>query len=151
VTQWPATPNLGDVNYWLVKQEPEDYSWAAFVKDRSTAWTGVRNFQARNHLRAMTKGDLVFYYHSGTDRQVVGIAKVAKAPYPDPTATEGEWVCVDLAAVKPLKEAVGLDVIKADRTLKEMSLVKQGRLSVNAVTHEQFRRILELSKTEAPV
>ncbi len=150
VTLRPPPPTIGSVNYWLVKQEPEDYSWAMFVKDRRAAWTGVRNFQARNHLRAMAKGDLVFYYHSGTDRQIVGLARVAKEPYPDPTATEGDWVCVDLASVKALKEPVGLDTIKADHSLKDMSLVKQGRLSVTAVTSGQFERLLELAKTDPP-
>ena len=88
------------MNYWLVKQEPEAYSWEAFVKDGKTAWTGVRNFAARLNLRAMKKGDLVFYYHSNTGKEIVGIARVEKEAYPDPTATEGDWSSVDLAAVK---------------------------------------------------
>ena len=87
-------------NYWLVKQEPESYAWDAFVKDGGTAWTGIRNFQARNHLRSMKEGDLVFYYHSGDAREIVGVAKVTKAAYPDPTAEEGDWSAVDLAPVK---------------------------------------------------
>ena len=134
------------MNYWLVKQEPEDYSWTTFVKDRRTAWTGVRNFQARNNLRAMNKGDLVFYYHSGKDKAVVGIARVEKPGYPDPTATEGEWSSVDLVALKPLTSPVSLQTIKADSVLKTMPLVRQGRLSVTLVTAEQFA----LSKTTAP-
>jgi len=132
------------MNYWLVKQEPDSYSFSDFVKDGKTAWTGVRNFAARNHLRAMKKGDAVFYYHSGTGKEIVGLAKVAKEAYPDPTATEGDWSSVDLVAEKALKKPVGLEAIKVDKILKEMKLVKIGRLSVSPVTKEQFERILEL-------
>ena len=132
------------MNYWLVKQEPESYSWSAFVKDGKTAWTGVRNFAARLHLRAMKKDDLVFYYHSMTGKEIVGLARVAKEAYPDPTATEGDWSCVDLVPAKPLKHPVGLEAIKSDRILKEMKLVKIGRLSVSPVTKEQYERIMEL-------
>src|SRR5215469_11656024 len=133
------------MNYWLVKQEPETYSWSAFVKDGKTAWTGVRNFAARLNLRAMKKDDLVFYYHSMEGKEIVGLARVAKEAYPDPTATEGDWSCVDLVPVKPLKQPVGLETIKKDKVLKEMKLVKIGRLSVSPVTKEQFDRVLELS------
>lgn len=133
------------MNYWLVKQEPDSYSWADFVKDGKTAWTGVRNFAARLNLRAMKKGDTVFYYHSNIGKEIVGLARVIKEAYPDPTATEGDWSCVDLESVKPLKKPVGLDAMKADKTLKEMKLVKQSRLSVSPVTKEQFQRIMELS------
>jgi predicted RNA-binding protein with PUA-like domain len=133
------------MNYWLVKQEPESYSWSAFVKDGKTAWTGVRNFAARLHLRAMKKDDLVFYYHSMTGKEIVGLARVAKEAYPDPTATEGDWSCVDLVPAKPLKQPVGLEAIKSDKILKEMKLVKIGRLSVSPVTKEQYGRIMELS------
>ena len=133
------------MNYWLVKQEPESYSWSDFVKDGKTAWTGVRNFAARLHLRAMKKGDLVFYYHSMTGKEILGLARVAKEAYADPTATEGDWSCVDLVPAKPLKHPVGLEAIKADKTLKEMKLVKIGRLSVSPVTKEQYERIMELS------
>src|SRR5215469_3456190 len=133
------------MNYWLVKQEPESYSWSDFVKDGKTAWTGVRNFAARLNLRAMKKGDAVFYYHSGTGKEIVGLAKVAKEAYPDPTATEGDWSSVDLVAEKALKKPVGLEAIKVDKILKEMKLVKIGRLSVSPVTKEQFDRVLELS------
>jgi len=132
-------------DHWLVKQEPEAYSWAAFVKDGRAAWTGVRNYQARNNLRAMKQGDLVFFYHSVTGKQVVGVARVAKEAYPDPTATEGDWVCVDLVPVKPLQKPVGLDAVKADRILKAIPLVKNSRLSVSPLTKEQFDRILELA------
>jgi predicted RNA-binding protein with PUA-like domain len=138
------------MQFWLVKQEPEAYSWAMLVKDRRTAWTGVRNFQARINLRAMKKGDLVFYYHSVSEKQVVGIARVEKEAYPDPTATEGEWVCVDLAPVNALRKPVSLDAIRADKALAEMKLVKQSRLSVTPVTPDQFNRILKLAGTEAP-
>src|SRR5437762_1344248 len=101
------------MNYWLVKQEPEAYSWQDFLKDGKTAWTGVRNFQARNNLRAMKRGDLVFFYHSVSDKQVVGIARVEKEAYPDSTAEEGDWSCVDLVPVKTLKKTVSLEQIKA--------------------------------------
>ena len=133
------------MNYWLVKQEPDTYSWSAFVKDGKTAWTGVRNFAARINLRAMKKGDSVFYYHSNIGKDIVGLARVVKEAYPDPTAEEGDWSSVDLAPVKPLKKPVTLDAIKVDKLLKEMKLVKQSRLSVSPVTKEQFERIMELS------
>jgi predicted RNA-binding protein with PUA-like domain len=138
------------MKHWLVKQEPEAYSWTMLVKDRRTAWTGVRNFQARNNLRAMKKGDLVLYYHSVTDKQVVGVARVAKEAYADPTAKDGDWSCVDLVPVKPLKQPIALDVIKADKTLRDIPLVRQGRLSVMSLTVEQFKRILQLGKTPPP-
>jgi predicted RNA-binding protein with PUA-like domain len=134
-------------NYWLVKQEPEAYAWAAFVKDGKTEWTGVRNFQARNNLRAMKKGDPVLYYHTGDEKQVVGLARVERAGYPDPTATEGDWVAVDLAPVKPLAKPVTLAQIKADKILKEMTLVRNSRLSVSPVSEVQFERILALAET----
>jgi predicted RNA-binding protein with PUA-like domain len=138
------------MQYWVVKQEPESYSWAAFVKDGKTAWTGVRNFQARNNLRAMKKGDLVFYYHSVIGKQVVGLARVAKEAYPDPTAEEGDWSSVDLVPVKPLEAPVDLETIKADKALADMPLVTHGRLSVQPVTKAQFQRILKLAKTSEP-
>ena len=137
------------MNYWLVKQEPEAYSWADFVRDGKTTWTGVRNFQARNNLRAMKKGDPVLFYHSVSEKQVVGLAKVAKEFYPDATATEGDWSVVDLAPVKPLKKFVTLDAIKADKVLRDMPLVRQSRLSVTPLTPEQFHRLLDLAETKA--
>jgi predicted RNA-binding protein with PUA-like domain len=137
------------MQYWLVKQEPEAYSWADLVKDGRTAWTGVRNFQARSNLRAMMKGDLVLYYHSVTDKQVVGCARVEREAYPDPTTTEGDWSCVDLAPVKALRKHVGLEAIKADKALKDIPLVKQGRLSVTPLTRAQFERVLKLGETTA--
>jgi len=136
------------MNYWLVKQEPEAYSWSAFMNDKKTSWTGVRNFAARLNLRAMKKGDPVFYYYSNTGKEIVGIARVEKEAYPDPTATEGDWSCVDLVAVKSLKNPVTLDTLKADKILKEMKLVKISRLSVSTVTKEEYERILELSGTK---
>jgi predicted RNA-binding protein with PUA-like domain len=135
------------MNYWLVKQEPESYSWLDFVKDGKAAWTGVRNFAARLNLRAMKKGDQVFYYHSNTGKEIVGVARVTKEAYPDPTATEGDWSAVDLSPVKPLKKPVGLEVIKADKILKGMKLVKISRLSVSPVSKEEFDRILALSES----
>jgi predicted RNA-binding protein with PUA-like domain len=136
------------MNYWLVKSEPDAYAWAAFVKDGKTAWTGVRNFAARLHLRAMKKGDLVFFYHSNEGKDVVGIAQVIKEHYPDATAEEGDWSCVDLKPVKPFAKSVTLEQIKADATLKEMALVKQSRLSVSPVTPAQAKQLLKLGGTE---
>lgn len=133
-------------NYWLVKQEPEDYPWSALVKDGKTAWTGVRNFQARNNLRGMKKGDLVLYYHSGSERSVVGIARVEREAYPDPTASEGDWCCVDLVPVQALKEAVTLEAIKAEKRLSGTLLVRQGRLSVMPVRKEEFEKIVEMGR-----
>ena len=133
------------MNYWFVKSEPEAYSWTQFVKDGRAAWTGVRNFQARNNLRAMKKGDHVFFYHSVSDKQVVGLARVAKEFYPDPTAEEGDWSCVDLEPVKPLKAPVTLETIKTDAVLKDLPLVKQSRLSVTPLTQPQAERILKLA------
>ena len=136
------------MHYWLVKQEPESYSWADFVKDGKTAWTGVRNFAARNHLRAMNKGDLVFFYHSMTGKEAVGLARVAKEAYADPTATEGDWSCVDLVSIKALAKPVTLETIKADKILHNMPLVRISRLSVSPVTEEQFNRLLQLAETK---
>jgi len=134
-------------NHWLVKSEPEAYSWTRFLREGRTAWTGVRNFQARNNLRAMTKGELVLFYHSVTDKHVVGIAKVDKEAYPDPTAKEGDWSCVDLVPVKTLKVPVDLETIKADRVLADIPLLKQSRLSVSPLNAEQFKRFLMLGET----
>ena len=133
-------------NYWLVKSEPEAYSWAMFLKEGRAAWTGVRNFQARNNLRAMRKGDLVAFYHSVTDKQVVGIAKVDKEAYPDATAKEGDWSCVDLVPAKPLKKPVSLDAMKADKILAHLPLLKQTRLSVSPLNEKQFQRLLQLAE-----
>jgi predicted RNA-binding protein with PUA-like domain len=136
------------MNYWLAKSEPEAYAWSQLVKDGRTAWTGVRNFQARNNLRAMKKGDPVFFYHSVSEKQIVGIAKVAKEFYPDATAEEGDWSCVDLAPVKGLVKPVTLETIKTDKILQDMPLVKQSRLSVTPLTKAQFERLLTLARTK---
>ncbi len=133
-------------NYWMVKQEPAAYSWDQFVKDGKTAWTGVRNFQARNNLRAMHKGDRVLFYHSVTGKEVVGIAQVVREAYADPTAQEGDWDCVDLAPVEPLTNPVTLEEIKAHPTLKDIGLVRQSRLSVIPLTKAGFDEILKLAK-----
>jgi predicted RNA-binding protein with PUA-like domain len=137
-------------NYWLVKSEPESYSWATFVKEGGTAWTGVRNFTARNNLRAMKKGDAVLFYHSVTEKQIVGVAKVQKEAYADPTAKEGDWSAVDLAPGKPLSKPVTLETLKSDKILKNMVLLRLGRLSVSPVTEEQFERIMSLAETKSP-
>lgn len=136
------------MNHWLVKQEPADYPWDQFVKDGGTAWTGVRNFAARNHLRAMRAADRVFFYHSGAEKAVVGLARVTRAAYPDPTAAEGDWSAVDLAPVKPLVRAVQLGRRKTDPVFQDMPLLRQSRLSVSPVAEAQARRLLELGGTE---
>jgi len=134
------------MNHWIVKQEPEAYSWTDFLKDGRAAWTGVRNFQARNNLRSMKKGDPVFYYHSVSEKQIVGLARVAGEAYPDPTAEEGDWVCVDLVPVKPLTRPVTLEAIKNDSAVKDMLMVKNSRLSVAPLTKAQFDRLMEMSE-----
>lgn len=136
------------MNYWLVKSEPVKYSWDQFHKDKKTFWDGVRNYQARNNLREMKKGDLVLWYHSNEGLDVVGIAKVAKEYYQDPTTEDKNWVVVDLIPFKKLKKSVSLTTIKADEILKNMGFVKQGRLSVSPVTQAEFERIIELSETK---
>ena len=115
------------------------------MKERRTAWTGVRNYQARNNLRSMKKDDLVLYYHSVSEKQIVGIAKVAREAYADPTADEGDWSCVDLAPFKALENPVKLEQIKADKSLQDMLLVRHSRLSVMPVTKEQFNRVLKFA------
>lgn len=132
--------------YWLVKSEPETYSWTDLVRDRKTAWTGVRNFAARNHLRAMRKGDRVLFYESVSTKAVVGIAEVARTAYPDDTAEDGDWSAVDLKAVEALMHPIGLDAIKGRRELSQMVLLKNSRLSVQPVTAAEFQAVLELAK-----
>lgn len=136
------------MNYWLVKSEPEAYSWSQLLKDGKTAWTGVRNFAARNNLRAMKKDDLVFFYHSVEEKSAVGLARVDQEAYPDPTAKEGDWSAVNLVPVKALAKPVTLAQIKADKILGGMALVRIGRLSVTPVTAAQFSRLLSLSGTK---
>jgi predicted RNA-binding protein with PUA-like domain len=135
------------MNYWLVKQEPEAYSWDTFFKEGWTAWTGVRNAQARNNLRAMKKDDLVLYYHTGKEKQIVGIAQVEREHYPDPSAKKGSWSAVEFVPFKILKKPVPLSRAKTDKLLKPMPLVKNSRLSVSPVTPDQFQRILDLAET----
>jgi len=132
--------------HWLVKQEPEDYSWDDLVRDGSTQWTGVRNFQARNSLRQMQVGDAVFFYHSGKEKCVVGIASVSKAAYPDPTTKEEGWVAVDITPGKRLANAVSLANIKANPKLSDLLLVRQSRLSVLPVAEDEFEEIVKMGK-----
>ena len=136
------------MNHWLVKQEPEKYPWSQFVKDKGTYWDGVRNYQARNNLRAMKQGDHVLFYHSVSDKAVVGVAEVTREAYPDPTAKEGDWSVVDLKPVTALTEPVTLEQIKADPKLEEISLIKQSRLSVMPLRAAEYRRILKLGQTK---
>lgn len=133
------------MTYWLVKSEPFKYSWDQFVKDGHTFWDGVRNYQARNNLRAMKKGDQVFFYHSNEGLEIVGIAKVAKEAYQDPTTDDTNWVVVDLKPVKKLPKPVTLAQMKADIRLENLSLIRQGRLSVCAVTPEEWGAIEEMA------
>jgi len=132
--------------HWLVKSEPFKYSWDDLVKDGSTYWDGVRNYQARNNLRAMKVGDYAFYYHSNVGKEVVGIAKVTRSAYQDPTTDDDRWVVVDVVPVKPLKTPVTLAQIKADSKLQKIPLVTHSRLSVMPLEKPDFERILELSK-----
>jgi predicted RNA-binding protein with PUA-like domain len=136
------------VQYWLVKSEPFKYSWDQFVKEKRSVWDGVRSFEARNNLRKMKKGDLALFYHSNEGKEVVGVAKVVKEAYPDPTATEGDWSVVDFVPVKPLKQSVGLAEIKADPAFEDFKLVRRARLSVVPASAAHFRRILKLGQTK---
>jgi len=131
--------------YWLVKSEPSAYSWDQLVTDKQTAWTGVRNYAARGHLKAMKKGDEVLFYHSNEGLDIVGIAKVVKEFYQDPTIDDDRWVAVDLKAHKKLKNPVPLDVIKKDKRLANMALVRLGRLSCQPVTDDEWKIIMELA------
>lgn len=131
-------------SHWLVKQEPTAYSWTQFVADGKTAWTGVRNFQARKNLHSMRKGDAVLFYHSVVGKEIVGIARVLREAYPDPTATEGEWVCVDLVPEKPLPSPVSLEALKNHPTLCSIPLIKQSRLSVMPLDAKTFKEIVRL-------
>lgn len=134
------------MNYWLVKQEPETYSWDDFVKEKGTRWDGVRNYQARNNLREMKVGDRALFYHSGTGKEVVGIAKVSGAAYQDPTTDDDRWVAVDLVPEKELKKHVPLADLRANPNLKELGLLRQSQLSVSAVTKAQFDEIVKMGK-----
>jgi len=132
------------MNYWLLKSEPGTFSWDDLVRDKKTGWDGVRNFQARNNLKAMKKGDMAFFYHSMDEKSVVGIAKITKESYPDPK--DNEWVAVEIAPVKKLKKPVTLAQIKADKRLTDMVLVKSSRLSVQPVKAEEFDLVISLSE-----
>ena len=131
--------------YWLIKSEPSAYSWDQLVKDKKTSWTGVRNFQAQINLKAMKTGDRCFFYHSGEGKEIVGIAEVVKAAYPDATDKEGKSVTVDLKAVEPVKKKVTLAEIKADPKFKEMKLVRQSRLSVSPVSDEHWKLLMKMA------
>ena len=130
------------MNYWLVKSEPGTYSWDDLVRDGRTVWDGVRNFQARNNLKAMKSGDQALFYHSGEERSVVGVARIVSDPYPDPKATE--WIVVDVEPVHALREPVTLDRIKQEQALKDMVLLRQSRLSVQAVRKPEFDALLKI-------
>lgn len=132
------------MNYWLVKSEPFKYSWNQFVKDGRTYWDGVRNYQARNNLKAMKNGDRVLYYHSNEGLEVVGIARVVRESYQDPTIEDDRWVVVDLEPVKALKSPVPLSDIKQEERLRNISLIKQSRLSVMPVTKDEFELIVKM-------
>jgi len=134
------------MNYWLVKSEPFKYSWEQFCKDKKTFWDGVRNYQARNNLRAMAKGDEVLFYHSNEGLAIIGIATVAKTAYQDPTTDDTNWVAVDLKPLKALKNTVSLATMKQTPGLENLALIKQGRLSVCPVTPMEYKIILDLAK-----
>jgi predicted RNA-binding protein with PUA-like domain len=133
------------LQYWLVKSEPSVYSWEQLVKDKQTAWTGVRNYAARLNLRAMRKGDLALYYHSNEGMEILAIAKVTREAYPDPTTDDERWVAVDIKPLRKLKRPVPLDIIKKDKRLAHMDLVRLGRLSVQTVKEAEWKIILELA------
>jgi predicted RNA-binding protein with PUA-like domain len=134
------------MNYWLVKSEPFKYSFDQFLKDKKTTWDGVRNFAARNNLRAMKKGDPVLFYHSNEGKEIVGIAEVIKESYQDPTTDDTNWLVVDLKPIKKFKRTITLEFIKADSILSGMEMIRLNRLSVTPVSEEQFDRILKLSE-----
>lgn len=131
--------------YWLVKSEPSTYSWDDFVKEKQTCWSGVRNYAARLHLRNMKKGEEVFFYHSNEGIEIIGIANVLKEFYPDPTSDEDRWVAVDLKPHKKIKNPVTLEKVKQDKRLANMALVRSGRLSVQPVTDEEWKVVMEMA------
>ena len=134
------------MNYWLVKTEPDGYSWDNLMKDKKTVWDGVRNFQARSHLKKMEKGDIIFIYHTGDEKAIIGLAQVTKAAFPDPK--DAEWVVVELAAQKALKKPVTLAQIKSDKRLSDMVLVRASRLSVQPVKPAEYDLIIGLSESK---
>ena len=135
------------MNYWLIKSEPYKYSWDQMVKDGSTYWDGVRSYPARVHLRAMKDGDICLFYHSNKGKEIVGITRVIKEAYQDPTTEDEKWVAVDVEVIKPLNKSVTLAQIKSNDTLANMALVKQARLSVGPVKEFEFEEIIKLSDT----
>ena len=135
------------MNYWLIKSEPFKYSWEQLNKDKKTFWDGVRNYAARNNLKSMKKGDLLFFYHSNEGLEIVGIAELVKEFYQDPTTNDPTWVAVDVKPKKALKKPVTLSQIKKDKRLSTMQIIKLSRLSVSAVTEDEFNIILELAET----
>lgn len=136
-------------NYWMVKQEPETYSWDDFVADGKTDWSGVRNYQARNNLRLMATGESVLFYHSGKDKAVVGLAEVIKPAYPDPTADDEQWVAVDLKPLRKLNNPVPLAAIRYDKRLSQLPLIRQSQLSVMSLTKDEFEVIVALGAGSA--
>ena len=135
-------------SFWIIKQEPSQYNWKQFEKDRETYWDGVRNYQARNNLKKMKKGDNLLFYHSVVRKEIVGIAEVTREAYPDPTTDDERWVVVDLKPIKPFKVPVTLEDIKAHKELSEIALIKQARLSVMPITKKEFQIFLKLCKTK---
>lgn len=135
-------------SYWMVKQEPETYSWTDFVNDGRTDWSGVRNYQARNNLREMKNGDRVLFYHSGKDKAVVGLAEVVKSAYKDPTADDPQWVAVDLKPLKPFATPVLLAAIRYDKRLSQLPLIRQSQLSVMPLTKDEFDVIVTMGNSK---
>ncbi len=136
------------MSYWLVKSEPSTYSWDQLVKDKITIWDGVRNYAARNNLKAMKKGEEVLYYHSNEGMEIVGVAQISKEFFQDPTTEDTNWVSVELKPLKKLKNTVGLQIIKTNNKLSEMALVKNSRLSVQPVTENEWKQIMQLSEAK---
>jgi predicted RNA-binding protein with PUA-like domain len=136
------------VRHWLIKSEPFKYSWSRFVSDGKTVWDGVRSFEARNNLRLMKEGDLALFYHSNEGREFVGVAKITRTAYPEPTRDDGDWSVVEFAPVAPLQVPVTLAAVKADARLSKMSLVRRSRLSVAPVEAAEFKRVLSLARTK---
>ncbi len=132
------------VNYWLVKSEPDAFSWDQQVANGIEPWTGVRNHMAKNNLKAMRKGDLAFFYHSNIGKQIVGVVKVVREAYPDPTADQGDWVCVDMQAVRPMPRPVSLEAIKAEPGLADLALVRMSRLSVMPVSKGHWDKLCRM-------
>ena len=136
------------ISFWIIKQEPSQYNWKQFEKDRETYWDGVRNYQARNNLKNMKKGDNLLFYHSVVGKEIVGIAEVTREAYPDPTTDDERWVVVDLKPINPFKVPVTLEEIKTHKELSEIALIKQARLSVMPITKKEFQILLKLGKTK---